>query len=208
MSTLLQHCVLGFHCFLAAENPAEKSDIWRYAILNQIGGLYVDTDFECIQNVCFLFPTNYCTVLIRKTQSSSLYVVHNSCGLEPSRIVDAIVLPWFRTFLQNDAFVCKPAGLFDVTYMYIASFFTHSALHAQTVYRGRFSQINAQYKLLCVSHIRDCESTYLRTHMILTMHTNCDKVVAGCCPIDHRFEDVSHIKCMRKERYHEIVTAK
>jgi hypothetical protein len=37
--------------FDAATNPGEKSDIWRYEILYRFGGLYVDTDFECLQ--CF-----------------------------------------------------------------------------------------------------------------------------------------------------------
>jgi hypothetical protein len=37
--------------FDAALNPGEKSDIWRYEILYRFGGLYVDTDFECIR--CF-----------------------------------------------------------------------------------------------------------------------------------------------------------
>ena len=37
--------------FLQAENPGMKSDIWRYEIVNQYGGLYVDTDMEAIR--CF-----------------------------------------------------------------------------------------------------------------------------------------------------------
>lgn len=34
--------------YLAAKNYAEKSDIARYEILYRMGGLYVDTDFECL----------------------------------------------------------------------------------------------------------------------------------------------------------------
>lgn len=34
--------------FDAAKNYGEKSDIWRYEILEQEGGLYIDTDFECL----------------------------------------------------------------------------------------------------------------------------------------------------------------
>ncbi len=36
--------------FLQAENPGMKSDIWRYEIINQYGGLYVDTDMEAIRS--------------------------------------------------------------------------------------------------------------------------------------------------------------
>lgn len=35
--------------FDKARNWGEKSDIWRYEILFRYGGLYVDTDFECLQ---------------------------------------------------------------------------------------------------------------------------------------------------------------
>lgn len=35
--------------FVSAHNPAMKSDIMRYEILRQFGGLYVDTDFECLK---------------------------------------------------------------------------------------------------------------------------------------------------------------
>ena len=35
--------------FESAVNWGEKADILRYEILNQFGGLYVDTDFECLR---------------------------------------------------------------------------------------------------------------------------------------------------------------
>lgn len=35
--------------FDEAVNVGEKADIFRYEILNQFGGLYVDTDFACVQ---------------------------------------------------------------------------------------------------------------------------------------------------------------
>jgi len=35
--------------FDAAKNYGEKSDIWRYEILDRFGGVYVDTDFECLK---------------------------------------------------------------------------------------------------------------------------------------------------------------
>jgi mannosyltransferase OCH1-like enzyme len=36
--------------FDRAKNYGEKSDIWRYEILYRYGGLYVDTDFECLHS--------------------------------------------------------------------------------------------------------------------------------------------------------------
>lgn len=35
--------------FDQSHNWGEKSDIWRYEILDRFGGLYVDTDFECVK---------------------------------------------------------------------------------------------------------------------------------------------------------------
>lgn len=37
------------HCFLQSQNYGEKSDILRYEILNQEGGVYVDHDANCLQ---------------------------------------------------------------------------------------------------------------------------------------------------------------
>ena len=37
--------------FRAAKNPAVKSDIARYEILFKVGGVYVDTDFECLKAI-------------------------------------------------------------------------------------------------------------------------------------------------------------
>jgi mannosyltransferase OCH1-like enzyme len=36
--------------FDEASNKGQKSDIWRYEILYRYGGLYVDTDFQCLQS--------------------------------------------------------------------------------------------------------------------------------------------------------------
>ncbi|MGE4168464.1 MAG: glycosyltransferase [Candidatus Babeliales bacterium] len=37
--------------FDASKNYGEKSDIWRYEILEQFGGIYIDTDFECLKSM-------------------------------------------------------------------------------------------------------------------------------------------------------------
>lgn len=37
--------------FYAAETPAQQADILRYELLYRFGGIYVDTDFECLRNV-------------------------------------------------------------------------------------------------------------------------------------------------------------
>ena len=42
---------VGKHIYEMAKNPGLKSDIARYAILEKFGGLYADTDFECIKSL-------------------------------------------------------------------------------------------------------------------------------------------------------------
>lgn len=46
---VLQFNFLNRDLFDEARNLGEKSDIWRYEILLQEGGVYVDVDFECIK---------------------------------------------------------------------------------------------------------------------------------------------------------------
>jgi mannosyltransferase OCH1-like enzyme len=47
--------------FDKAVNPAMKSDILRYEILRQHGGLYVDTDFQCLKPFDDLLYLNFFT---------------------------------------------------------------------------------------------------------------------------------------------------
>ncbi len=42
-------------------NPGPKSDILRFHILNKFGGIYIDTDFECIKNFDDLSYLNFYT---------------------------------------------------------------------------------------------------------------------------------------------------
>ena len=37
--------------FLSAHNYGMKSDILRYEILHTYGGVYIDTDYECVRNI-------------------------------------------------------------------------------------------------------------------------------------------------------------
>ena len=63
--TLFQHIVLlqsifleaqnlsmkNKKAFLSAHNYGMKSDILRYEILHTYGGVYIDTDYECVINI-------------------------------------------------------------------------------------------------------------------------------------------------------------
>ena len=47
--------------FDSIEHVAQKSDFLRYHILNQFGGIYVDTDFECLKSFDDLLYLNFFT---------------------------------------------------------------------------------------------------------------------------------------------------
>lgn len=47
---ILKFRLKNYVAFRKAKNYGEKSDIARYEILYRMGGLYVDTDFECLRN--------------------------------------------------------------------------------------------------------------------------------------------------------------
>lgn len=49
------------HFFDVANTKGQKSDIFRYEILNRHGGLYVDTDFECLKPFNDLMYLNFFT---------------------------------------------------------------------------------------------------------------------------------------------------
>lgn len=50
MDGVLTDFFLVPHFVEDSNNFAEKSDIWRYSILFNYGGLYIDTDFECLKS--------------------------------------------------------------------------------------------------------------------------------------------------------------
>ncbi len=43
--------IKDFNVYIKTINPGYRSDILRYIILNKYGGLYVDTDFECLKSI-------------------------------------------------------------------------------------------------------------------------------------------------------------
>jgi len=56
--------IQNYESLQRCKNFAEKSDILRLEILYQFGGLYIDTDFECLKNIDNLFIQNCCRDLI------------------------------------------------------------------------------------------------------------------------------------------------
>lgn len=73
-----------------AKNYGEKSDVLRYEILHNIGGLYVDTDFECIRSFKYF---NHCCDFYTGIAHTRDFILYNGLiGAAPNKsILDEIV---------------------------------------------------------------------------------------------------------------------
>jgi mannosyltransferase OCH1-like enzyme len=90
--------------FNAAKNYGEKSDILRYEILFRFGGLYVDTDMECVESFDSLHSNQICSFYAGWSNTGTIELnngifgaapkhpilqsmidsIHNSCALIPN----------------------------------------------------------------------------------------------------------------------------
>jgi mannosyltransferase OCH1-like enzyme len=52
---------VNWELYNSIRNPGQKSDYLRYHILNQFGGIYVDTDFQCLKPLDDLLYLNFFT---------------------------------------------------------------------------------------------------------------------------------------------------
>jgi mannosyltransferase OCH1-like enzyme len=74
-----------------AQNYGEKSDIARYEVLNEIGGLYVDTDFECLRS--FADFHHCCDFYTSASHTKEFYLYNGLIGSKPQHVIleDAIL---------------------------------------------------------------------------------------------------------------------
>ena len=76
--------------FLESRNPGAKSDIARYVILEKEGGVYCDTDFECIKPLDEL--TNTCTLFAGFIFSENPEIANGIFGSVPDHPLVSTVL--------------------------------------------------------------------------------------------------------------------
>ncbi len=87
-----------YECYKKSENYAEKSDLLRYEILYQEGGIYVDHDVKCFQS---FEPLNraydfYCGMELpyKTSLSSSVLPTNNIIGSRPGHIILHKCMDW------------------------------------------------------------------------------------------------------------------
>jgi hypothetical protein len=75
---------------IRAKNYGEKSDVLRYEILHNIGGLYIDTDFECIRSFKYF---NHCCDFYTGIAHTRDFILYNGLiGAAPHKsILEEIV---------------------------------------------------------------------------------------------------------------------
>lgn len=97
----------------AATNYGEKSDIARYEILYQFGGLYIDTDFECLKS---FDPVHYACDFYAGVGYDKEFVVFN--GLIGSRAGHPILENCIKTLFissSNSPCIMRRTGPFFFT---------------------------------------------------------------------------------------------
>ena len=76
--------------FLKANNPGMKSDILRYEVLYQYGGIYVDTDFQCLSSFDKFLNLDFFTGIAYNT-TVELYIGLIGCIPKHKIIEDCIL---------------------------------------------------------------------------------------------------------------------
>ena len=115
--------------FDQAPNYAEKADIWRYEILYQYGGLYVDTDFKCLKSLDVLHEhfEFYCGMENIKRQVNISNALIGSIAQHPilkyciEEMKDNVAY-WNKTSLVKDQFclaTCVKTGIFYLTKAFV-----------------------------------------------------------------------------------------
>ena len=82
--------------FCKAKNPGTRSDILRLEILNKFGGLYADTDFECLQKIPenLLDKSFVCSVVFNdKPELNNAIIMSKPNDLLIKKLISSLEIP-------------------------------------------------------------------------------------------------------------------
>ena len=109
-----------FNVYSKTLSPGYRSDIIRYIILNKYGGLYVDTDFECLRKI----PLNLLYYkFVACTMFNNKPMIGNSILMSaPNSIILEKVLKYIKSIeYKNDInYIIKNSGPETITKEYFA----------------------------------------------------------------------------------------
>lgn len=100
----------NWQAYRQAKNFAQKSDVLRYELLEQYGGIYVDTDFECLQPInCLLGGVN----AFAAEQDDNIIAAGIIGAIPAHPIISSIVaaIPQRIATIQNQVYSAGPGCL-------------------------------------------------------------------------------------------------
>jgi mannosyltransferase OCH1-like enzyme len=110
--------------FNNCKNFSEKSDILRFEILYMFGGLYIDTDFECLKNIDPLFETYKNKTLIifteTKNQIGSAFIAATKNNIQIKKLIDIIPLRESTHYRTSSETKYGPRYISDVLGLHLA----------------------------------------------------------------------------------------
>ncbi|KAF0698402.1 Aste57867_10970 [Aphanomyces stellatus] len=97
--------------FDAATNYGEKSDIWRYEILERHGGVYVDIDFECLRPLDAMHEHDGCSFYAGLSNTNTVEVNNALIGVVPHHPILQALIASITVQARQDHLIAQYAGL-------------------------------------------------------------------------------------------------
>ena len=82
-----QNEFINVEAYKAAQNYGEKSDILRYELLYKYGGLYVDTDMECVASFDTLHLNDICSFYAGWSNTGTIELNNGIFGAAPNHLI-------------------------------------------------------------------------------------------------------------------------
>jgi len=114
-ASIIQLGLKNMYAFQQTKNLGAKSDIARYEILNKFGGVYVDTDFECLAplNKNFLKTSFFAGLVFSETPIFNNAIIGSAPG---SKLIELMVGETCEVVSTNDPMlIMRKTGPLKIT---------------------------------------------------------------------------------------------
>lgn len=143
----------GAQAFDLANNPAMRSDLYRYAVLLKVGGWYVDAEHEATTVVPWAMPVRRAHVLVARPDgkfTSSFLGFQRGSRLSASVLEEAVVRVTRSRGQGNNMTLAGPALLTQMVHRYLSSEDANALILPRRIaFHGVLQQIHhsAAYKV-------------------------------------------------------------
>ncbi len=164
--------LVNLQAYNAATNYGEKSDIVRYEVLCRFGGLYVDTDFECLQPFDVLHHcSDFYTGSYPNPGGGSLYVLNGLIGSKPGHPILKRCIKGIKKSAQSSNSAAAIIGRTGPDYFYrciVQALVEHDKLHKTVIFPPTF--FYPWSGALRGNRERDCIMRYIRPESFALHH--------------------------------------